>query len=78
MDNEQLLEIAKTVELPSWATHAAIRTDGSKSEPSVWVEALCDFLDEDPTELDVNCWAGSYKHYYWKFYSRADLEANNG
>ena len=78
MDSKQLLKIAKSVELPSWATHAAVRTDGSKSEPAAWVELLDDYLDEDPEELDVHCWAGSYKHHYWKFYSRADLEANNG
>ncbi len=69
-----LLCVAKKFELPEWATHVAVRNDGSKSEPAAWLESVNDYIDEDPALLDPDCWAGSYKHHYWKFFSRAELD----
>ena len=68
-----LLCVAKTVELPDWATHVAVRTNGSKAEAAAWLESVNDYLDEDPAQLGTDCWVGSYKHCYWKFFSRDEL-----
>lgn len=68
-----LLCVAKNVELPDWATHVAIRKDGSKAEPAAFVEKIKQYLDEDPSQLGEHCWAGSYKNCYWTFISREQL-----
>lgn len=73
MTPHALREIAKSVELPKWATHVAVRTDGSKSEPAAWVEKVNDFVDEDP-DKNQSKWIGSYKHVYWTFFDRTGLE----
>lgn len=72
-DLTALLCVAKTVVLPSWATHVAVRNDGSKAEPAAWLEKANDYLDEDPTKVQNGCWAGIYKHCYWAFISREEL-----
>lgn len=68
-----LLCVARTVDLPDWATHVAVRNNGSKAEPAAWLESVNDYLDDDPAQLGQHCWAGSYKHCYWTFISRAQL-----
>ncbi len=68
-----LLCVARTVDMPDWATHVAVRNDGSKAEPAAWLERAQDYLDEDPAQLGEHCWAGSYKNCYWTFFERAQL-----
>lgn len=57
MNKKDLLKIAKQTPYPHWATHIAVRNDGSKSEPAAWVDEVNDYLDEGPSELGRNCWA---------------------
>lgn len=73
-DNE-LVDIALTVSAPKWATHIAVRNDGSKAEPAAWLESAEDYLDEDPAGVAKHCWAGSYKHCYWSFFSLSALDS---
>ncbi len=70
---KELAEKAKQVSIPEWATHVAVRTDGSKSEPCAWMEKANDYVDEDPRQLKDGMWAGGYKSYYWVFFDRAEL-----
>ena len=71
-----LLCVATEVELPVWATHVAVRNNGSKAEPAAWLEEANDYIDEDPSQLEDGRWAGSYKHCYWTFISREQLNNN--
>lgn len=68
-----LLCVARTVDFPDWATHVAVRNNGSKAEPAAWLESANDYIDEDPAQLGSQCWTGSYKNCYWTFISRAQL-----
>lgn len=77
-NQDELLKLARTVSLPSWATHVAVRTNGSKAEPAAWLETSNDFVDEDPSERKDGEWIGSYKHYYWRFFSRERLNSAIG
>ena len=61
--------------LPAWATHVAVRDDGSKAEPAVWMEDEKEYLDEDPSQLKHGAWGGSYKKRYWTFISIEQLKA---
>jgi len=74
MTNEELLKIARTINLPEWATHVAVRDDGSKVEPAAWVEAVGDYIDENPSTISRGDWAGGYKHCYWEFFSLDELK----
>ena len=78
MTDPKLLEIARNIEMPKWATHVAVRNDGSKAEPAAWIDKANDYVDEDPSGLKSGSWSGSYKHCYWSFISNRDLlEAGN-
>ena len=72
-DNDVLEQLAKTINIPEWATHVAVRKDGSKVEPATWLEEVDDYVDEDPSSNSVVGWIGSYKHHYWAFFSKEDL-----
>lgn len=68
-----LLCVAKAVKLPDWATHVAVsKVRENDAEPCAWLEEAKDYIDEDPANLEK--WAGSYKHVYWKFFSREELD----
>lgn len=73
---DNLEEVAKEqfLKMPFWATHIAVRNDGSKSEPCAWLEDANDYVDEDPSTLSLGSWAGSYKNIYWSFFSREELQ----
>jgi len=70
----ELLELAASVELPIWATHVAVRKDGSKAEPAAWSEIVNDYLDEDPANITPHCWVGSYNRRYWYFFKKDSLQ----
>lgn len=72
-DLSDLLCVAMEVELPEWATHVAVRRNGSKAEPAAWIESANEYIDEDPAQLNPHCWSGGYKQCYWVFFSRAKL-----
>lgn len=55
---EKLAEKAKHVSIPQWATHVAVRTDGSKAEPCAWMEKANEYVDEDPRQLSDGMWTG--------------------
>ena len=61
--------------LPEWATHVAVRYDGSKAEPAAWLEDAKEYLDEDPSKLKRGEWGGSYRKRYWTFISIEQLKA---
>lgn len=65
---EMLLALAKSVVLPDWATHVAVRKDASKAEPAIEHEGL--FLDCEPIKGE---WAGSFKTAYWVLFSKGEL-----
>ena len=67
---EELLTIARKIEMPDWATHAAIRKDASKAEAAAWIESAQCYVDEDPSKISRHDWAGSYKSIYWAFISK--------
>lgn len=71
--NKELLDAARSVVLPSWATHVAVRNDASKAEPAAWLGSVKDYVDEDPASLKSGDWAGSYRHRYWVFIHKDEL-----
>ena len=73
MINEELKVAARKIEIPEWATHVAVRNDGSKAEPAAWVDECNDYVDEDPSDLPNMTWIGLYKSYYWTFIDRNEL-----
>lgn len=72
MQNE-LLEIAKKVEIPAWATHIAVSKVRLQGEPCAWIELEKEFVDEDPQHFAEGDWASSYKSAYWEFFPVNDL-----
>ena len=64
---------AKNLVLPDWATHVAVRNDGSKVEPAAWLEHEKEYVDEDPSKLKKCAWAGAFNERYWSFYSKEEL-----
>lgn len=73
MRREDLFEIAKTIELPEWATHVSVRSDGTKVEPAAWLEKANGYIDEDPKGIMINEWVSCYKPCYWEFFSISEL-----
>lgn len=69
----QLRELATSFTAPSWATHVAVRYDGSRVEPACWDSLSRSFLDEDPAPLKKGDWAGAFKRAYWAFFPVDDL-----
>jgi hypothetical protein len=67
-----LLEIARTVVVPEWASHVAVRNDGSKREPCLWMDNMQDYIDEPITEGEQ--WAAGYKTIYWTFFPLDELK----
>jgi hypothetical protein len=65
--------LAKNLVLPDWATHVAVRNDGSKAEPAAWLEDEKEYTDEDPSKLKKGDWAGVFNERYWSFYSKEEL-----
>lgn len=53
---------------PPWATHIAIRKDGSKVGPAAWHKQTRCYVDEDPAKLNPGDWASAYKESYWLFH----------
>ena len=73
-DTNVLLCAAKAIKLPDWATHVAVSTvRDNDAEPCAWLEEAEDYIDEDPNNFENPLWAASYKHAYWKFFSREEL-----
>lgn len=70
---DELTKKAKQVNVPEWATHIAVRTDGSKAEPCLWMEKANDYVDEDPSHIKDGRWVGGYNSRYWVFFSRAEI-----
>jgi hypothetical protein len=74
MSQNILLDAAKKINLPSWATHVAVRnTNPEKAEPCAYCEKAQDYLDEDPASLKDGEWSGCYKKVYWTFFSKEQL-----
>jgi hypothetical protein len=73
-DLSALLCVAKSIELPDWATHVAVSTirEGDV-EPCAWLHPANDYIDEDPNNLSKGDWSGCYKRKYWRFFSREEL-----
>ncbi len=59
-----LLKIAQSVDLPGWATHVAVRNNGSKAEPAVLIGGM--FVDEAAENGE---WAAVFKKGYWQFFA---------
>jgi len=74
MTNEELLKTARAITLPKWATHVAIRNDGSEFEPAAWIEGLKEYISEDPSSISNEDYAFGYHNDYWKFFSLEDLK----
>lgn len=74
-DLSGLLCVARTVELPDWATHVAVSTARKETaaEPCLWCDKASDYLDENPSDVPSGNWVGGYNHKYWVFFSRAQL-----
>lgn len=70
---ELLICVAATVELPNWATHVAVRNNGVKAEPVVWLDEINNFVDENPSSLSSHQWIASYNNLYWTFFSRDEV-----
>jgi hypothetical protein len=71
--SNDLLCVARAVKLPEWATHVAVSTVRNEAEPCMWLKEADDYIDENPENLKNHKWTGSYKHAYWKFFSREEL-----
>lgn len=69
---EVLYALAKTCEIPLWASHVAVRNDGSKTEPALWDDASGEYLDEAPQPGER--WSGCYKTTYWTFFAKDELK----
>lgn len=52
---------------PPWATHIAVRSDGSRCEAACWRDQEQEYLDEDPSLLNAGQWAGAFRQAYWSF-----------
>jgi len=72
--SKELLNIAKQIKLPDWATHVAVQKYSNEAEPCMWFEEARDYIDEDINNLSVDSWAGSYKHAYWEFFSKKEID----
>lgn len=70
---EQLRQLAAPFTPPAWASHVAVRYDGTRVEPAYWDGQSRSFLDEDPGQLKKGDWAGAFKRAYWTFFPVADL-----
>ena len=70
---DELLEIAKSITVPSWATHVAVSKVRKEAEPCAWYEPANDFVDEDPSTFEDGDWRGGYKQVYWKFFKIGDF-----
>ncbi|MGN6518683.1 MAG: hypothetical protein ACTHK2_04575 [Dokdonella sp.] len=71
--DRDLLEVAARVKVPSWATHVAVRRDGSAAYPACWQEREGDYIDEDPAGLKEGDWAGGFKTMYYRFFKVEDV-----
>lgn len=70
IDRLTRLEAARKVELPDWATHVAVRLDGSHAEPAVQGDSPLDFRDAPKGK-------GLYTGYImssWVFIPRAEIQ----
>lgn len=67
--DRDLLEKAAKVKVPSWATHVAVRRDGSAAYPACWQEREQAYLDEDPSKLKIGDWTGAFKNVYYRFFT---------
>lgn len=67
LTREQAEAMAAKFTAPAWATHVAVRWDGSRCEPACWQDREQEYLDEDPSLLKIGDWAGSFKQSYWSF-----------
>jgi hypothetical protein len=71
--DRELLEMAAKVKVPSWATHVAVRRDGSAAYPACWQEREQAYLDEDPSTLKIGDWTGAFKKAYYRFFTIEDV-----
>ena len=68
-DDRELLALAANVNVPSWATHVAVRRNGSVAYPACWAERERAYLDEDPAGIVEGEWAGAFKTMYYRFFT---------
>jgi aspartate/tyrosine/aromatic aminotransferase len=75
-DNDRLLSLAKSVNipLPSWATHVAVRNNGAKVEAAAFDDNSKEFIDEKPIK---GKWTGCFKKCYWTFFKRKKVQGGS-
>ena len=66
--------LAKSPDFPGWATHVAVRRDGSKIEPAVYDLNSSEYLDE---ELDLTeKWQSCFSNKYWEFFGIVEMRCS--
>ncbi len=79
MSEQEMIELAKSIELPEWASHVAVSTARKEVtvEPCLWSDEAGGYLDGDPSGAANGAWVGGYNEKYWKFFSIEQLTKTN-
>lgn len=64
---QEALQLAKTIDIPDWATHVAVRYDQGKVEPAVWSDEYGAYLDESLEGNKLFSWGSTFNTEYWTF-----------
>ena len=66
--------VVPLMNIPSWATHIAIRDSKPKIQCAIYHDESKSFVDEDPSVKKEGDILGSFDERYWEFYPVAEIE----